>query len=129
MASLDINEILDVPGLPGYIKQIDQKLAQSVSDADPSIKKPLQQIVGSPGKRLRCSLLIASMLGHKFDKNARTAATAIELAHLGSLVHDDIIDSSSSRWSKPSTAQAVGASQALLVGDYAGCDPGRAVRA
>ncbi|WP_051485826.1 polyprenyl synthetase family protein [Nocardioides sp. J54] len=75
-----------------------------------------------PGKLLRPDLLLrsAAAAGGVDDDLAErfvAGATAIELLHLATLVHDDIIDGSPLRRGRPSVVASVGAEQAIVVGD------------
>jgi len=79
-----------------------------------------------PGKRLRP---ITFLLSHLSVRIARTPemnvgmrevrlASAIELLHEASLVHDDLVDGSTSRRGAPTVQITNGAALALLIGDY-----------
>src|SRR5262245_38036167 len=77
------------------------------------------------GKRLRPLLTIASaavcdpsISMQPLDQRVRHGSTAVELVHVGSLVHDDIIDSAATRRGVPTVNAVEGADQALLVGDF-----------
>ena len=76
----------------------------------------------SGGKRLRPALvLLCSMLSNKEPKIKQehyTLATATELLHTASLIHDDLIDSSIERRGQSSLYQEIGSKSAVLVGDY-----------
>jgi octaprenyl-diphosphate synthase len=52
------------------------------------------------------------------DDDLVAAATAVELVHMATLVHDDIIDRASLRRGRPTVAQASGPDAALRVGDF-----------
>lgn len=77
-------------------------------------------MVKAKSKRLRPVLVITSSLvfNNTPSDQSITAAAAIELLHLGSLVHDDIIDNADSRWGKPAVHITHGTAQAILAGDY-----------
>ncbi len=118
MSSLKLAEILELPLLPEYIKRVNEQLVDVVSTSKSGLKQPLLNIIGGSSKRLRSSLVIASCLGAKIDKQVILGCSAIELTHLASLVHDDVIDDSGSRWSKPTVQNADGQSWAILAGDF-----------
>lgn len=71
------------------------------------------------GKRLRArlALLVAACGPHDPDPAYRLAAS-LELIHLASLIHDDILDDSRMRRSRPALHLAVGQVPAVLAGDY-----------
>src|SRR3989344_601675 len=71
------------------------------------------------GKRLRPALIVIGYLagGGKNVKNILPAAAAIELFHLYTLLHDDIIDHSPIRRGKPATYIRLGIAAAIMIGD------------
>ena len=73
------------------------------------------------GKRLRSTLLflVSSMGAQRDFRSARLAAAAIELLHVASLAHDDVIDESELRRGEESAPRRWGNQMAVLVGDYA----------
>ncbi|HAA34117.1 MAG TPA: hypothetical protein DCD97_02270, partial [Firmicutes bacterium] len=82
----------------------------------------MDHIFSSKGKRLRPILLLLSGSFKPVDpvheKNLVTAAAAIELIHMASLIHDDIIDESRERRGKPSVNALWGNRTAVLAGDF-----------
>jgi len=83
----------------------------------------LGQVVGdilaTPGKRVRPIILILSAKAFGAStKQCVDAALAIELVHVASLIHDDILDFGIERRGMPSAIQKYGSEAALLAGDY-----------
>ena len=71
------------------------------------------------GKRFRAMLvLLAARFGDPRDKRIVPAAVAIELTHLATLFHDDVMDEASMRRGQPSANSLYGNSVAILAGDY-----------
>ena len=71
------------------------------------------------GKRFRAMLvLLAARFGDSRDKRIVPAAVAIELTHLATLFHDDVMDEAVIRRGHPSANSMFGNSVAILVGDY-----------
>ena len=72
------------------------------------------------GKRLRPLLILAMFraLNGQNEENAYKAATALELIHTASLIHDDIMDNSDIRRGAKTAFAEHGLSPALLAGDY-----------
>jgi heptaprenyl diphosphate synthase len=71
------------------------------------------------GKRFRAMLvLLAARFGDYRDKRIVPAAVAIELTHLATLFHDDVMDEAVIRRGHPSTNSVFGNSVAILAGDY-----------
>ncbi len=120
MSSLDLATLLDISMLPSYLEQVDQELERALASANPNIRKPAKRLILAPSKRLRPALVIAVAASQtaKINKTVISAAAAIELVHLSSLVHDDIIDESQTRWNLPTINNLEGSSQALVIGDF-----------
>jgi heptaprenyl diphosphate synthase len=71
------------------------------------------------GKRFRAMLvLLAARFGDCRDKRLVPAAVAIELTHLATLFHDDVMDEASIRRGQQSANSRYGNSVAILAGDY-----------
>ncbi|HEX6448593.1 MAG TPA: polyprenyl synthetase family protein [Trebonia sp.] len=71
------------------------------------------------GKRFRAMLvLLAARFGDSKDKRIVPAAVAIELTHLASLFHDDVMDEAALRRGNPSANSRWGNSVAILAGDF-----------
>ena len=71
------------------------------------------------GKRFRAMLvLLAARFGDCRDKRIVPAAVAIELTHLATLFHDDVMDEASMRRGHESANSRFGNSVAILAGDY-----------
>ncbi|HEV2756416.1 MAG TPA: polyprenyl synthetase family protein [Actinomycetota bacterium] len=76
-------------------------------------------LIKAGGKRLRPALvMIASRAGEPGRRSTDLAATAIELVHLATLYHDDVIDETETRRGVPTAHQKWGTDVAVLAGDY-----------
>jgi geranylgeranyl pyrophosphate synthase len=98
------------------------KMIQEVARNSPSgLRERITQTVEKPGKRLRSILLflLAQSNGKTegLERMAKAAAS-VEMLHLASLVHDDVIDSSELRRGLSSMHSAFGNKIAVLAGDY-----------
>ena len=76
-------------------------------------------IVDSGGKRLRPVVVLLSALacGYRGDKHLPLAAI-IEFIHTATLLHDDVVDTSSLRRGKPTANAEFGNAPSVLVGDF-----------
>ena len=84
----------------------------------PTLYDPAQYILGIGGKRIRpVCVLLANELFDTIIVDAYHAATAIELFHNFSLIHDDIMDKAPLRRGLPTVHTKYGESTALLAGD------------
>ncbi|MCL2261106.1 MAG: polyprenyl synthetase family protein [Fibromonadales bacterium] len=98
-------------------------MMREVAEKSPSgLRERITQTVERPGKRLRSILLflLAKSNGEKEAdlKRMARAASSVEMLHLASLVHDDVIDSSELRRGLSSMNSAFGNKIAVLAGDY-----------
>ena len=73
----------------------------------------------SSGKSLRPTLvLLSSKLFGPVSQEALYTAAALELLHISSLLHDDVVDESDRRRSRPTVNELWGNKSAILVGDF-----------
>jgi heptaprenyl diphosphate synthase len=78
-----------------------------------------QHLMRAGGKRFRATLvLLAAQFGNPKDERVVPAAVAIELTHLATLYHDDVMDEADVRRGSPSANNRWGNSVAILTGDY-----------
>ncbi len=99
-----------------------QKLMEEIAEAAPGILGDcLKVLVKRQGKRIRATFLflLAKSSGRAEMDRAVRVTTAIELLHLASLIHDDIIDGSELRRNDLTAHVLWGPRLAVLVGDYA----------
>jgi heptaprenyl diphosphate synthase len=110
----------DEPHLKEKLETVSSTIENTVATAHGFIRPILLEHVQSVGKMLRPTLvLITSTLGeHSVTDDAIRVASVIELIHLASLVHDDIIDSAATRRGKSTIYAKLGAKQAVLAGDF-----------
>ncbi|HZJ88451.1 MAG TPA: polyprenyl synthetase family protein [Sphaerochaeta sp.] len=108
------------PLLKEQLADVHALILATVSEASPFIRPLLLDYLAKPGKMLRPALtLITSTLGDtEVTEQVIEAAAIVELIHLASLVHDDIIDEAPKRRGVPTLYARVGAKQAVLAGDY-----------
>src|ERR1035438_6506218 len=85
---------------------------------DPFIAQASMHLSQAGGKRFRPMLtLLAAELGSGVNGDVVTAATGVELTHLASLYHDDVMDEADLRRGVVSANGRYGNSDAILVGD------------
>lgn len=92
---------------------------ESVAEVDyPPLAEMLQHILGG-GKGIRPALTLLAGKFYRYDLDLLLPmATAVELMHTATLVHDDAIDKSSVRRGKPTVNEVWGEERAVLLGDY-----------
>lgn len=102
-------------GLARVEAQIDASLRSDIPLLD-ATNRGLRE---HPGKMLRpmLALLVSGALGKKTPDTYRFAA-AVELLHNATLLHDDVVDGAACRRGLPTVFSQLGASPAVLMGDY-----------
>jgi geranylgeranyl pyrophosphate synthase len=120
MSPTKILNIFKIPLVDNHLEQVGNELRKSVVSRNELINTAVKRLLKSPGKRLRSILIlaIADSYGIEIDEKIILACTAIELVHMGSLVHDDIIDEASLRRGVSTINSEEGANQAIIIGDY-----------
>lgn len=110
------------------LEKVEQSL-ESVANVDiPLLSQLLEYLLKNGGKRIRPSLTLLSGKFHRYDLTTLIPmATAVELLHNATLVHDDIVDNAPTRRGKQSISRAWGEASALLLGDYLFAKAGRLV--
>ena len=79
----------------------------------------MSRIVNADGKMLRPGfLLLASGFGRVKDDRFVPLAAAMEILHLGTLIHDDILDEAAVRRGEPAFHVQNGTKEAILTGDW-----------
>jgi geranylgeranyl pyrophosphate synthase len=99
------------------IRRVDAYIVQAVEERTATRQVGLK-LHAEGGKRLRTRVAatVANLGDVELDRLARGAA-ALELLHLATLVHDDVIDESDQRRGVPTTWSMHGAPRAIVVGD------------
>lgn len=97
---------------------VETRLHAAVAQADRLADDASRHLVHAGGKRLRPALtLLAAELGDAGRPEVVEAAVAVELTHLASLYHDDVMDSAPLRRGAPSAHEVWGNTVAILTGD------------
>jgi heptaprenyl diphosphate synthase len=109
----------DLPALLAKgLDAVEARLLESVAHVDDLVDAVSRHLVLAGGKRVRPMLtLLAAQLGDPARPEVVTAATAVELTHLASLYHDDVMDSAPLRRGAPSAHEVWGNEVAILTGD------------
>ncbi len=109
------------------LQAVEQQLARALGDArDDAVREIVDFLLASPGKRIRPALVLLSAgaaaetadNGHASRELAVKVAAAVELIHMASLVHDDLIDAATVRHHRASVNARWGRPVAITFGDY-----------
>ena len=111
-------EFVQEPIKPG-LKRITENLENAANQEDPFLAELLNHVLQSKGKRIRPSVALLIALSQKNDEdNVEQMATAVELLHIATLVHDDTVDDSEMRRGKFTVHKLWGQNTAILLGDF-----------
>src|SRR5213078_1487562 len=101
-----------------FLEAVARRLAEQVQTFDPDIASYAQYALTNQGKQLRPALvaLSAGSVGRPND-NLITVAVIIEMVHLATLVHDDVMDEAVLRRQRPTLAANWGNQISVLLGD------------
>ena len=105
--------------LKPHMAQLDRFLAEQIESFEPEIRKMADYCIDTSGKRLRPALVFLS--GWKDQETISPdlvrVAAVVELVHLATLVHDDIMDGAELRRNRRTAAKEFGSAAAVLLGD------------
>ncbi|KAF2412730.1 geranylgeranyl pyrophosphate synthase [Microbacterium sp. B35-04] len=100
------------------LKRVDSALERELRVADTLADATSRYLYDAGGKRVRPMLaLLTAQLGDGATDEVIQAATALEMTHLGSLYHDDVMDAADKRRGVPSAHAVWGNNVAILTGD------------
>jgi len=113
-------QIMGLRGLDQELLRVEPMLVSAVSAGDPFLDQVATHLIEAGGKRLRPMLALAAA-----TRGERTASredllgsVAVELVHLASLYHDDVIDEATIRRGTDSVNSRFGNLMAIVGGDY-----------
>ncbi len=100
------------------VEAVEELVLAQVGQFDPGVHSYIRYVLSTHGKRIRPALVFfaAGVCGHRTAEHDKLALI-LELIHLATLVHDDIIDEASVRRGQPTVQRKWGAETAVLVGD------------
>ncbi len=104
-----------VDGLAG----VEKALAEAAQAEEALLSEASRHLIEAGGKRFRATLvLLAAQFGDPRDERIVPAAAAIELTHLATLFHDDVMDEASIRRGHESANSRWSNTIAILTGDF-----------
>ena len=127
---MNIAELLELPRLEDDLSRVETQLRQAVTSEDPFLTEVARHLVDAGGKRLRPALTVAAAtlgapdgttLGDGGGDGAAPfvlGGVSVELVHVGSLCHDDVIDEALTRRGVETVNARWGNLIAILAGDF-----------
>ena len=102
-----------------HLNEVDQVIGKQLTVKQRKMNEILQDLASSGGKRIRPGLcIIGAGFGSKPIESIYPLAAVLEMLHLATLVHDDIIDDATHRRGALTTQQKYGKDYAVYTGDY-----------
>jgi octaprenyl-diphosphate synthase len=101
-----------------HLEEVEIRIAQQAAAFDPALEGYVVYAVGSRGKRLRPLLaLLAGGATGEINSNHVDLAVIVELIHIATLLHDDVMDEAERRRAQPTANARWGNSLSVLLGD------------
>ncbi|MGZ5342392.1 MAG: polyprenyl synthetase family protein [Solirubrobacterales bacterium] len=113
-----VTAVIDAAGawLPARMGEVERRLRELVVGHGPELGGDATATLAAGGKRMR-PLLVLLCAGPDPPEAAARAATAVELVHMATLVHDDVLDAAPVRRGRPTVVASSGRERAVSVGD------------
>ena len=116
------NPTVDLGPIAVDLTRVEESLRAAVRTPDPFLADVAAHLVSAGGKRIRPTLALcatyACSSATRAGDDAVTGTVAVELVHLGSLYHDDVIDEAETRRGVPSVNARWSNIVAILAGDF-----------
>lgn len=101
------------------IKKIEKYLQQAIKSNDKVLEEAAFHLLSSGGKRVRPAFVIlSSQFGKGNESYTNRVAVALELIHMATLVHDDVIDKSDTRRGRLTISKKWDQQTAILTGNF-----------
>jgi geranylgeranyl pyrophosphate synthase len=113
-----VTAVLDASSrwLPSRLGEVEEQLREVVKGHGAPLAEDASATLSAGGKRLR-PMLVLLCAGEAGGEASVRAATAIELVHMATLVHDDVLDEAPLRRGHPTVAASSGRARAVATGD------------
>lgn len=101
------------------LTRVEENLKGMASLRFPLLAETMGHAFGTGGKKVRPAITLLASQFHPHDtRKTETMATAVELLHIATLIHDDTVDNSDMRRGRATVSSLWGRNVAVLVGDY-----------
>ena len=110
------------PEIQSELSKVREMMEENARCKDKVIEASIKDLIQSGGKMIRPGFaVIASKFGNYMPERTRAMATVVEMFHMATLVHDDVIDDSKLRRGKETIQSKYGKEYAVYIGDYLFC--------
>lgn len=103
------------------LQDIENSLTETIEAEHPILREASLQLLRAGGKRIRPVFVLLSAQFGNYKQNIeqiKSVAVALELIHMATLVHDDVVDDAELRRGKPTIKHLYGNRVAMYTGDY-----------
>lgn len=104
------------------IKALEEVVTEELKNYDPTLVQAAMHLMNAGGKRLRPIMVLLAARATREDqvshKGHQLLAMAVEILHTATLIHDDIIDESTTRRGLPTVNRKWGMRTSILTGDF-----------
>ncbi len=105
--------------LESDLAYVETQLNHQLSSIQPILEETSLHLLQAGGKRLRPVFVLLSGTFGSYDREKLTrAAVALELIHMATLVHDDVVDNADTRRGRPTVKANYGNRMAMYTGDF-----------
>ncbi|MDH5616499.1 MAG: polyprenyl synthetase family protein, partial [Acidimicrobiia bacterium] len=119
MDAPELTDLIPIPQIWERLDRVEHRLLEASRADDPFLTEIAQHGLLAGGKRFRPLLAqLTAEFGPNLDHRAIDAGAAVELIHLGSLYHDDVIDEATTRRGATSVNSNWTNTIAILAGDF-----------
>ena len=119
LPGLEVSDSVLESDIRTRLAEVEKALAEAVRMEPGMLEETSKYLLNAGGKRFRPMLvLVCGHFGNPEDPRLITASVALELTHLASLYHDDVIDEGDSRRGIPSANARWDNTVAILTGDF-----------
>ena len=118
---VNLGTLLNLPQLEENLNRVEAALQGSVGSEDPFLTEVAGHLVQAGGKRLRPALAVAAagvVSSDAVTDDVIQGGVSVELVHLGSLYHDDVMDEATIRRGVESVNARWGNLVAIVAGDF-----------
>lgn len=117
---MNLDGLLPLPQLDEDLNRLEDALRQAVAVDDPFLSEVATHLIAAGGKRLRPTLTLAAATvdDRGATEEVLLGGVAVELVHLASLYHDDVMDEAPTRRAAESVNSRWGNLVAIVAGDF-----------
>ncbi|MGL4361838.1 MAG: polyprenyl synthetase family protein [Cellulosilyticaceae bacterium] len=112
----------EYPRVKKELREVERIIIKNSKCRDKKIESSINELLEAGGKMMRPAFsIIAANFGKYEEERTRALSAVIEMFHMATLVHDDVIDDASLRRGIPTIQSKYGKEYAVYIGDYLFC--------